>query len=283
MKVLVAGAAGYLGTELVRVLSARGHRVVGLDLDLSRLENNAEYLSNAIGADMTRKAELKGKCDGFDAVISTVGLEYPQKTIGYFDIDYQANLNLLKEAERAGVKRFLYVSVILADMESDDLPPIVVAKRLFEKELMQSDLKWVVFRPTGYFKDIVNIFLKGAKKGKIRLIGDGQTKFNPLHPVDFSNFIADNLEADNQVFEVGGPEVYSYLELGKIAFEIVGKPPKFSFMTPGGFMKFAKVMKLFKPMLYPIFHFGMWCMTNDMIGKKTGTHKIVDTLTKNRG
>lgn len=282
MKVLVAGAAGYLGSQLVRVLSSRGHDVVGLDLDLSRLEPYAAYLTNAVQADMTRKAELMGKCDGVDAVVSTVGLEYPQKTISYFDIDYQANLNLLKEAERAGVKRFLYVSVILADQESPDLPPIVVAKRLFEKELMKSKLKWVIFRPTGYFKDIVNIFLKGAKKGKIRLIGDGSAKFNPLHPEDFSNFIADNLKAENQTFEVGGPEVYSYLELGKIAFEIVGRKPKFSFMSPGGFMKFAKVMKLFKPLLFPIFHFGMWCMTNDMIGQKTGTHSIADTLKQNK-
>ncbi len=46
--------------------------------------------------------------DGADAVITTVGLTGVSSSITNYDIDFQGNLNLLNEAKRAGVKKFVY-------------------------------------------------------------------------------------------------------------------------------------------------------------------------------
>ncbi len=280
MKILVAGAAGYLGSNLVQVLHSKGFDVVGLDVNTSSLESYKKYLSGTADVDLTKPEMIKGKLDGIDTVISTVGLEFPKKNLGYWDIDYQANVNLLEEAKKAGVKKFMYVSVIHTDKEAE-LPPLLAAKREVEKQIMASGLEWVIFRPTGYFKDIVNIFLKGAKKGKIRLVGTGEIKSNPLHPLDFSEFIADNIETVNEIKIVGGPEVFTYNELGRLAFEAVNKPPKFSYMTPKGFGLFMKIMKVFRPLVYPLLQFTLWCMTNDMVAPTTGTRSIRDALKEN--
>ena len=104
---------------------------------------------------------------------------------------------------------------------------------------------------------------------------------NPLHPFDFSDFIADNLETVNEIKEVGGPEVYSYIELAKIAFEIVNKPPKISLMSVNSFKIFMRILKIFKPLSYPLLQFSLWCMTNDMVAPQTGTRSIKEALKEN--
>lgn len=278
MKILVAGA-GYLGQNLIRVLTSRGHAVTGLDVRPEPLEAVRSDLAERLVVDLKQPEALRGKLAGVDAVISTVGLELPRKSLSYWDVDYTANLNLLREAERAGIRKFLYVSVIHADQEGE-LPPLVHAKREFERELRASKLDWVIFRPTSYFKDIVNIFLKMARKGKIRLVGSGEIKVNPLHPLDFAEFIDDHLDATHAVFEIGGPETMTYNQIGHLAFEALARPPRFSYMSPGGFQRFMKVMRLFKPMMVPVFQFSLWCMTNDMVAPAIGKRRIQEVLQK---
>ena len=279
MKILVAGAGGYLGSHLIQVLHKQGHEVVGLDRKPAGMEPHKEHLSEIITADVTNPEQLSGKLNGIETVISTIGLEFPQKDISYWDIDYQGNLNLLNEAQNAGVKKFLYVSVFQPTGKvAATCPPLVESKMAFEKELMNSGLSWVIFRPVGYFKDIINIFLKSARQGTVRLVGDGNTRTNPLHPMDFSEFIAANLSRDGEVLPVGGPEEYSYNELSEIAFEAVGNPPKFKRLSVGSFKVFMHVLRLFKPLTYPLLQFTLWCMTIDMIAPPTGSVSIRKTI-----
>ncbi|MCU0661173.1 MAG: SDR family oxidoreductase [Myxococcota bacterium] len=277
MKILVAGAAGYLGQSLIQVLAGRGHEVLGLDVREGPLAKLAQHLKESLVVDLTQPEALRGRLDGVQVVISTVGLELPRKDLSYWDIDYTANLHLLKEAERAGVKKFLYVSVIRADAEGD-VPPLIHAKREFERELRSSKLQWVIFRPTSYFKDIVNIFLNVARTGTIRLVGTGAMKVNPLHPLDFSEFIVDHLDTVNEVLEVGGPDLMTYKQLGQLAFDVLQQPARFSYMSPGELRAIIMVKKLFKPVLVPLFQFTLWCTTRDMVAPQIGKRRIHEAL-----
>lgn len=109
MKVVLAGAFGNLGADILRELVKQGHEVVAADLktkEISGLEG--KYTPRAM--DVTEPETLKGLCEGADVVITTVGLTGTSATITNYDIDYQGNLNLLREAQRAGVKHFSYIS-----------------------------------------------------------------------------------------------------------------------------------------------------------------------------
>ena len=52
-----------------------------------------------------------------------------------YDIDLAGNVNLLNEAERAGVKKFNYISVISCDQPGAEKVPMLHAKYMFEQEL----------------------------------------------------------------------------------------------------------------------------------------------------
>lgn len=57
-----------------------------------------------VQAQVTDAQQLQGICDGVEVVISCLGITRQRDGLSYADVDYGANLNLLLEAECAGVK-----------------------------------------------------------------------------------------------------------------------------------------------------------------------------------
>ena len=97
MKVVLAGAFGKLGSDILRALVRDGHDVLAVDMVLRELDGiEGSYEKKQV--DVTRPEQLKGLCDGADAVITTVGLTRTSAEVTNYDIDYQGNLNLLNEA-----------------------------------------------------------------------------------------------------------------------------------------------------------------------------------------
>ena len=66
-------------------------------------------------------------------VISTVGITRQKDGFTYMDVDYRENANLLSEAKRSGVKKFIYVSVLNGEKLSN--LKICEAKEIFVTEL----------------------------------------------------------------------------------------------------------------------------------------------------
>ena len=148
MKVILAGAFGKLGSDILRALVNRGDEVLAVDMVLRDLDGiEGQYEKKQV--DVTKPEQLQGLCEGADAVITTVGLTRTSAELTNYQIDYQGNLNLLREAQRAGVKKFAYVSVLKADKAPK--VPMLHAKYLMEEELKKSGIEYVIFRPTRIF------------------------------------------------------------------------------------------------------------------------------------
>ena len=191
MKILLAGAFGNLGIEILKVLCEAGHEVIAADL--KEKENNGlegKYTFRAI--DATKKETMKGICDGAEVVITTMGLTTSSTKFTAYDIDYQGNMNLLEEAKAAGVKKFNYISVIACKEPGAEKVPMLHAKAMFEDELVKSGLEYVIYRPTGYFYDIAKVFKPYIDKGEMQLLkGYHGVKANVVDCPDFAAFIAE--------------------------------------------------------------------------------------------
>lgn len=264
MKVVLAGAFGNLGADILRELVKQGHEVVAADLktkEISGLEG--KYTPRAM--DVTEPETLKGLCEEADVVITTVGLTGTSATITNYDIDYQGNLNLLREAQRAGVKHFSYISVIKAD--SDPQVPMLHAKYLFEQELKKSGISWVIHRPTGYFYDIAKVFMPMIEKGQVTLLGKQDVHANVIDTPDFAQFIVLHMTDDNQMFDVGGKETYSYAEIAQMFFSAAGKPPVIKRAPVFLFDVLAWVNKRKKNGKEAIIRFSKWTLTHELVGK----------------
>ena len=264
MNVLLAGAYGKLGSDVLKSLLKAGHTVVAADMIDAAPEgvDTSAYAFRKI--DVTDPESLKGICDGMDAVITTVGLTKTSATTTNYEIDYQGNVNLLNEAKSAGVPRFVYISVIKADQAPD--VPMVNSKYLMEEELKKSGLQYVIHRPTGYFYDIVKVFKPMIEEGKVTLLGKKPVHANVVDTPDFADFIVEHIDDVNVTYNVGGKETWSYEEIARMCFDAAGKEPVIKTAPAWLFDVLGNLPKNRKNGKKAIMRFSKWTLTEEMVG-----------------
>lgn len=221
--ILLAGATGYLGSHLLKVLIEKQNQVIAIVRKPNQLENPNENYLEIKQAEVTKPDTLKDICKGIDTVISCVGITRQKDGLTYMDVDFKANMNLLEEAKKSGVKHFVYISAINGDKYRN--LKIFEAKEKFVDALKASGLNYTVVRPNGFFSDMKD-FLQMAKSGRVYLFGSGHQKFNPIHGEDLAKVIVDTLEDYNKELTVGGPDVLSFNDISKLALTSLNKPVK---------------------------------------------------------
>lgn len=267
MKVVLAGAFGNLGVEILKVLIEKKHEVIAADLREREIEGlTGKYKFVAI--DATDPKTLEGLCDGADVVITTMGLTTSSKTVTAYDIDYQGNMNLYNEAKKAKVKTFDYISVIACDLPGAEKVPMLHAKYLVEQEIKKGDMNYVIYRPTGYFYDIAKVFRPYVEKGEMQLLkGYGTVKANVVDCPDFARFIVEHMNDKKASYEVGGKETYTYEEMAKLCFDAAGKETKIKYSPAWMFNILANLPKIKKEGKHDIILFSKWTLTHDLVGK----------------
>jgi UDP-glucose 4-epimerase len=106
MRILVTGSSGHLGEALMRVLSADGHELVGIDVLDSPYTTGTGSIAD--------RAWVRRQVEGVDAVVHAATLHKPHvgthRRQEFVDTNVTGTLNLLEEAVAAGVGRFLFTS-----------------------------------------------------------------------------------------------------------------------------------------------------------------------------
>ena len=266
MKVVLAGAFGNLGAEILKCLCAAGHEVIAADLKERPIEGTeGKYTFKAINA--TKPETLAGLCDGAEVVITTMGLTGASTTVTSYDIDYRGNMNLYEECKKAGVKKFNYISVISCDEPGAEKVPMLHAKYMVEQEIKKQPMDWVIYRPTGYFYDIAKVFKPYIDKGEMQLLkGYGGVKANVVDCPDFAQFIVDHMMDTNVTYNVGGKETYTYEEMAQMCFDAAKKPMKIKWAPIWLFGILANLPKIKKAGKHDIILFSKWTLSHDLVG-----------------
>ncbi len=275
-RILVAGANGNLGKSLVSVLCASGREVTALvrpgrqkamnDLD--------EFSFDTVAAEVTRAELPKYLFEGVHTVVSCIGITRQRDGLTYEQVDYQANLNLLRAAEGCGVKRFIYVSVVGA--ETNDAVPVMKAKRRFEKILAGSSLEWLIVRPSGFFTDMTDV-LKMALKGGVHLFGDGKSRISPIHTMDLAEYITGLIDTESgRIFSVGGPVDYCWNEVAEMSCSIAGKGFKIYHWPVWMLILTLVFLRIFSRPAYGTLSFLGYVMTNDTTSANHGIRRLED-------
>lgn len=273
-RVLVAGATGYLGRFMVRALKRNGYGVKALVRSEASLNAAgpfdspaiAEWIDEAAVADITKKETLQGICTGVDYVFSSIGITRQKDKLTFREVDYLGNLHLLREAERAGVKRFMYMNVHGAETCASAM---IQAKQAFVEELIRSDVSHILVNPTGYYSDMT-VWVDMARSGKIFLLGQGENKMNPIHGSDLAEFCVSSWKEANAALAVGGPRVYTYREMGELALDLANRKGRV-YSLPLWLMKAAlPLMKAINRRQYELFQFFFHVMTHDVVARPYG-------------
>lgn len=164
MKVLVVGANGKIGKQLVDLLnksekhSARAF--VRKEGQAKELESNG--IETHLGDLEGSVSDLEEAVKGTDAVVFTAGSGGSTGADKTLLIDLDGAVKVIDAAKNVGVDRFLMVSAFGADQRekwNEEIKSYYVAKYYADKELMQSGLNYTIVRPGGLTDD--------ASKGKV--------------------------------------------------------------------------------------------------------------------
>ncbi|NKX44457.1 NmrA family NAD(P)-binding protein [Roseicyclus persicicus] len=268
--VFIAGATGYLGRHLCAEYRGRGWRVRALVRDVGRARDlDADEL---VEAEATRPDSLGGVMEGADLVISALGITRQADGLGYRDVDYQANLNLLDEALSARVPRFAYIHVLNAEHMAH--VPLVAAKAAFVRALEEAGIASTVIAPSGYFSDMADV-LATARSGRAWLFRGGAHRINPIHGADLARATADAIDRGRDWLDVGGPDIFSQAELVEAAFRAAGKPVKITWL-PDWLRRAALVLlpRLTPRRIHGPAVFFLSALGLDMVGAPHGTRHL---------
>ena len=213
--VLVAGATGYLGSEICRQLILKNKNVKGLVRATSDANKVAQLKASGvetIEGDLKDKVSLENALHGVSAIISTVSSTLSrQEGDSIQTVDDEGQINLIDAAVKAGVNQLIYISFC----ELGECP-LQTAKRKVEKHLSESGLNYTILQPT-YFMEVWLSPVLGFDypNAKATIYGEGNSKISWISIKDVGAFAVaalDNPAAANKIIELGGPEALSPLE-----------------------------------------------------------------------
>ena len=271
-RVLVIGATGYLGLHIIRQLQKNNFYFKALARNRNKLLDIGVSESQIIECQVTDPKALESICEGIDIVISCLGITRQRDNLKYMDVDYQANLNVLIQAEHSAVSKFIYISAFNA--EKYNKVRMLYAKEKFARRLLRSvKLTPCVIRPNGFFSDLEEIYHM-ATKGKVYLFGTKPINLNPIHGEDLALFCLKAIHNKERELDVGGPETLSTQQLAQLAFHAQYK--KVTIITvPDVIRRMALwVMNKLPEKWGGPAEFFLTAMENDSTAPKYGQHKI---------
>jgi uncharacterized protein YbjT (DUF2867 family) len=274
-RILVAGATGALGRAVVRELKTRGLTVRALGRSAKRLESLDGLADERIVVNALHEETLRGVCDGADRVFSCMGASViPMPQFGYSTftkIDYPANRNLIREAERAGVGKFVYVSTFA----TPNLRHLnfVRGHEMVVEELKASGLDYGVIRPTGFFSAMGEILLV-ASLGMLPEFDGGSARTNPIHEADLAPICADALYDAIRERDVGGPEPLTRREIAELAYRAMGKTAHARRVPVTMLQTAGLLMRPFSPRVGHLFTFIAKILVQDVVAPCHGTRTI---------
>lgn len=271
-KIIIAGATGYLGSHLVKELHRQEIPFQAIARNAKRLRDQGLNPEQIIKAEVTDPTTLREQLKDADVLISTVGITRQKDGLTYMDVDFQANLNLLNEAKKAGIKKFIYVSVV--NGEKMRHLKIIEAKERFVDELKASGLEHLIVRPNGFFSDMKD-FLIMAQSGRVYLFGSGNYKLNPIHGEDLAKAIVESLETSEQELMIGGPDILTQNEIAEMALKAQMKPIKIVHLPDWMRKTIMKSMRMFtSSKTYGPIEFFLTMMAQDNIAPRYGVHRL---------
>jgi len=197
MKVLVTGALGWLGRRLVEILRTREYEVRCLILPFQNSLYIRSLGAEVVSANLTNPHSLEGICEGIKTVFHCAGIIHPPPTKinELFTINTYGTENLLKEATRAKVDKFIYISSNSTGgytessdtvMKEDD-PPRPYKKyglSKYKAEVIVNDfykkglIKTSIIRPCWFYgvgqPSRQTRFFRMIKSGRPIMFGDGK-------------------------------------------------------------------------------------------------------------
>jgi uncharacterized protein YbjT (DUF2867 family) len=224
--ILLTGATGTVGSALLRRLTAAGEPVRCLVRDPRRLGDQRVRVQIALG-DLADPPSFRNALRGVGTVVHLAASIRDQPGGSIEELNAMATLRLVRAAERAGARRFLFFSAMGAGHHSRTR--FFRAQALAQEAVQASRLETMVFRPSIVYTPgdpWLRLLERFSYLPALPISGSGRALYQPIWAEDVADCVVSALRATGprrRAFELGGPDTLSYDEIVREALSAVGR------------------------------------------------------------
>ena len=231
MKILITGSSGFVGTNLVKILSSK-HQIVRYDIKE--------------GQDILDEKLLSKKLRGVDLVIHLAAFisaqESWEKPEEYIKNNSLGTLSVVRSSIKADVKKIIFFSS--AAVKAKPLTPYAVSKISAEDilGLYKKNINVVVVRPENIYGPgqkeaygyVIHNFIKAVKNREpIKIYGDGNQTRDFIYIDDVINTVGKIIDMDiksGTVISLGTGKETRIIDLAKMVMKILGRKIRINFL-----------------------------------------------------
>jgi uncharacterized protein YbjT (DUF2867 family) len=215
---LLTGATGSIGGELLPKLLGSGTDIRALVREPRHLGEHRVDVQISLG-DLADPYSMRHALRGVDTVVHLAATIRDQPQGSIEELNGLATLRLLRSAERAGIRRFIFFSAIGAS--TIQRTRFFRAKALAEAAVLDSPLRTTVFAPSIVYKPgdpWLTLLERFGHLPAVPISGGGAASYEPIWARDVAACIAAELdreagEGESVRYELAGPEVLTYDEI----------------------------------------------------------------------
>lgn len=218
MKTLVVGGTGTVGSHTVRELLARNAPVRVLVRSADKAAALPEGVEAAVG-DLREPATLPAAFDGADAVFLLNALSQDETAQG---------LAAMAAAQRAGVKRLVYLSV--HRLEEGAHIPHFATKIPVEQAVRESGIGWTVLRPNNFYQNDF-LFQEAITRYGLYPQPIGQAGVSRVDVRDIAELAAIALTEpghDGKTYSVVGPDALTGEQVAEVYSKHLERPVRYA-------------------------------------------------------
>jgi NADH dehydrogenase len=224
--ILLTGASGNVGSQVLRRLTARGERVRVLVRDPRRLGNERVRVQIALG-DLADPTSFRNALRGVQTVVHLAASIRDQPRASIEELNGVATFRLVRAAERARTERFVFFSAIGASLHAR--ARFFRAKALAERAVEESALATTVFSPSIVYSPDdpwVTLLRRMSLLPALPIAGTGRAPYQPIWAGDVADCLIAELDRPpdgHRRFDLAGPETLTYDDIARVALRAWGR------------------------------------------------------------
>src|SRR5665213_1248803 len=230
---LLTGATGLVGSALLRRLVAEGAQVRCLVRDPRRLGAQRVRVQIALG-DLTDPPSFRNALRGVHTVVHLAASIRDQPRGSIEELNGIATWRMVQAAQRSGVKRFVFFSVLGAS--THHRARFFRATALAEQAVREASLDTTVFAPSIVYAPgdpWLTLLERMALLPAIPVSGQGRAAYQPIWAEDVADCVMSTLNAPagegatdkprHTRYELAGPETLSQNDIVRLVLHAQGR------------------------------------------------------------
>lgn len=239
MKILVVGATGTLGRQIVRHAIDQDYTVRCLVRNRGKAGFLKEWGAELVKGDICEADTIESALEGVDAVVDAATARATD-SLTIKQVDWEGKVNLIQACAKANINRYIFFSLLNAEKFED--VPLMNIKDCTELFLKESGLNYTIFKIGGFMQGLIPQYGIPILDNQPVWVSGENTPIAYMNTQDMAKFVIKALEIPetaNHTYPLVGSRAWTGDEIIKLCERLSGKTAKIS-RIPLGLLRFLR-------------------------------------------